>query len=91
MSFSAANLRWHVLGPRSGGTTGAALGQGLGFSCWHGECDRAEGPAPGLGSNQLLAALSSSQVAPVGYFGVLADWNYTFPNSPHFPAPDARV
>ena len=37
--------RWHVLGPRSGGTTGAALGQGLGpFE--QGECERAVGSAP---------------------------------------------
>ena len=36
----------HVLGPRSGDTTGAALGQGLGLSYLHGECDRAAGPAP---------------------------------------------
>ena len=37
-----------VLGPRSGGTTGAALGQGLGLSSM----------APGSGNNQSLADLS---------------------------------
>ena len=41
----------HVLGPRSGGTSGAALGQGLGLS-EHDECDRAVGPALGSGNSQ---------------------------------------
>ena len=57
LSVALESPRGHVLGPRSGGTTGAALGQGLGLSS-HGECDQVVGPAPGSDNNQFLAALS---------------------------------
>ena len=77
MSFSAANLRWHVLGPRSGGTTGAALGQGLGLS----SMTSAAGPQARLQAQAITNLGPIYWNDPSWLFGILGDLYYASPSS----------
>ena len=67
----------HVLGPRSGGTTGAALGQGLGLS----SMTSAAGPQARLQAQAITNLGPIYWNDPSWLFGILGDLHYASPSS----------
>ena len=70
-------VSWRVLGPRSGGTTGAALGQGLGLS----SMTSATGPQARLRAQAITNLGPIYWNDPSWLFGILGDLHYASPSS----------
>ena len=84
--IESLGLSGHVLGPRSGGTTGAALGQALGLS----SMASATGPQARLRAQAITNLGPIYWNGPCWLFGILGDLHCAFASS-QFSTPDARV